>query len=139
MADLNNIIAKAKDYLDNVVHLRVITAVGDFSATYDENTKKWSVAPGGGQNSAILTDIDLVQGDIVNLMPQSMASETNYAVRDFHSAHVEKAEGIVRANVAALKGMIEVLVAAENSNTPGPQGNPQSEINPQPEPPGGER
>lgn len=117
MADLNGIIEKAGNYLNDVVHLRIITAVGEFSAARDANSGKWVVQPGAGNNSAIMTDIDLVQGDIVSLVPQSLVSDSNSAIRDFHSTQVEKAEGIVRANIAALKGMIEVLVTAEEKNT----------------------
>jgi hypothetical protein len=117
MATLDSIIAKATGYVNDVVNLRVITAVGEFSATYNETTQKWDVTPGASANSAILTNIDLVQGDIVNLMPQAFSGDGGKAVRDFHSTQVEKAEGIVRANIAALKGMIEVLVSAEQAKT----------------------
>ena len=129
MADLSSIINTAKSYLEDVVHLRVITAVGDFSAKYDAGTKTWSVEPTAENNNAILTDIDLVQGDIVNLVPQALVSDSNAAIRDFHSNQVEKAEGIVKANIAALKGMIEVLTTAEAQNTP-----PGTAVTPAPRP-----
>ncbi len=125
MADLNGIIEKAGNYLNDIVHLRIITAVGEFSATHDPSTGKWEIQPGAGNNSAIMTDIDLVQGDIINLVPQALVSDSNAAVREFHSIQVEKAEGIVRANLAALKGMIEVLTTAEaKSSSPLPIPNP---------------
>lgn len=129
MADLQRFIDKAATYLNDVVHLRVVTAVGEFHAervkeTDDAGnevvTDKWTVIPASGNNSAIMTDIDLVQGDITNLVAKPLVSDSNTAIRDFHSTQVEKAEGIVRANITALKGMIEVLVAAEDKNTAPP-------------------
>lgn len=137
MADLSGFIEKAKDYLNDVVHLRVITAVGEFNAERvpekDSNgqpikdargnplySDKWTIEPTTGNNSAIMTDINLVQGDITNLIAKPLVTDSNTAIRDFHTTQVEKAEGIVRANIAALKGMIEVLVTAERENQPAP-------------------
>ena len=113
MANLSRFVNYAQSIVNDAVHLRIVTAVGDFSVS--QTDKKWDIKASSGENSAISTDINLVQGDIVNLISKDFADQPS-AVRDFHSAQVEKAENIVRANIAALKGIIEVLVMAERHN-----------------------
>ena len=111
MANLSKFVNFAQSIVNDATHLRIVTAVGDFSVS--KTDQKWEIKASAGANSAISTDINLVQGDIVNLISKEFASQQS-AVRDFHSAQVEKAENIVRANIAALKGIIEVLVMAES-------------------------
>ena len=118
MPDLSKFMKYAQSIVNDVLHLRIVTAVGEFSVSKEDD--QWKIDPATRDNSAILTDINIVQGDVVNLIPKEFAAESS-PVRDFHSAQVEKAENIVRANIAALKGMLEVLVMANDQNAGPPE------------------
>jgi hypothetical protein len=60
------------------VELKVVTQVGD---------------------AAIATSINLVQGDITNVVPEKFWAPDQQIIREFHQAQVEQAKSIVERNL----------------------------------------
>jgi hypothetical protein len=69
------------DAVRSAVQLQIVTRVGD------------------GDQNAIATSINLVQGDITNTVPDKFWAPDQQIVRDFHQAQVEQAKAIVERNL----------------------------------------
>jgi hypothetical protein len=123
MPNLNELLGKAERIANDFAHLKIITAVGDFSlqkVTAADGSVSWQVLPTpDGSNSAIETDINLVQGDITNRIDRRLAAEDSEAIREFHNSQIEKAEDIVKGNIEALKSLIGLIVDVESKNAGG--------------------
>ena len=90
-------------------HLKVTTAVGDFSyGKLPGEGDRYGVLPGGA-TAAMQTDINLVQGDITNLIATDFAEGKYPDVRQFHETQVLKAEELVKGNVEALISLANLV------------------------------
>lgn len=106
---------KIENAVKDLTVLKVVTAVGDVTIT--ETTKK---VDGEDQQSrseqylntkAIVSTIDLVDGDIETIMDEAFASD-NAAynkIRDEHMLRIKDAHDIVGNNVKVLKELINTI------------------------------
>lgn len=98
---------------NELVHVRVITVVGEATVTLPK--------AGGGKaivdtdekplDQALVTVFNLIDGDVTNIVAPSLKDDQ--AMRDFHSAQVEKSMAVLPSNVATLvdfgKELIDLL------------------------------
>jgi hypothetical protein len=90
-------------------HLKVTTVVGDFRYTkLPGEAESYDVVP-SGTTAAMQTDINLVQGDITNLIATDFAEGKYADVRQFHETQVLKAEDLVKGNVEALVSLANLV------------------------------
>lgn len=87
----------------SAINLRVITVVGDvtISGSIETPTVK---APTSGP--AVVTNINLVEGDIITCISPQIANGDLAELKAFHDGVVAKAEGLVDRNVRLLKDLI---------------------------------
>ncbi len=98
---------------DELAHVRVITVVGEATVSLPQ--------PGGGRatihtaekplNQALVTIFNLIDGDLTNIIAPALKDDQ--AIRDFHSAQVEKSMAVLPSNIATLvdfgKELIDLL------------------------------
>lgn len=94
--------------------LKVVTAVGDVNLSQEvveENGVKSQKHAETYQNAkAILSTIDLIDGDIMTVIDEVFINEKSYmAVRDDHLARIKTAQEIVEANVKLLKSLVDAV------------------------------
>ena len=96
-----------------LIHVRVITVVGDATVSLPQ--------AGGGRTTirtedkpldqALVTIFNLIDGDVTNIVAPALKDDQ--AIRDFHSAQVEKSMAVLPSNVATLvdfgKELIDLL------------------------------
>lgn len=90
--------------LQAVVTLKVVTYVGPVTISGNSDALDAKVPSTVPSEDAILTAINLAQGDIVNIVPKRFWTPEELAVREFHQQQVSEAKEIVDRN---LRLMIE--------------------------------
>lgn len=108
--DENSIKDRLARMFNELVHVRVITVVGNATVTLpagggDRATLDTDQAP---LDDAIVTLFNLVDGDVTNVIAPSLKDDQ--AVRDFHAAQVEKSMAVLPSNVAALVELGKELI-----------------------------
>ncbi|PIE81554.1 MAG: hypothetical protein CSA11_04245 [Chloroflexi bacterium] len=105
---------KIENAVSDLTTLTVITAVGDVKVSQtavQEDGKKKRVRSETYQNAkAILSKIDLIDGDINTVMDEAFVNDAGYAgLRDNHLNRVQDAQAIVDKNIKTLLGMVKTV------------------------------
>ena len=120
---------KIENAVSDLTTLKVITAVGnvDVSQTaVDQNGEKRVVRAGTYQNAkAILSTIDLIDGDISTVMDEAFVNDAGFVgLRDDHLLRVQDAQAIVDKNLKTLLDMVKTVgdilkeINTQKENTP---------------------
>ena len=120
---------KIENAVSDLTTLKVITAVGnvDVSQTaVDQNGEKRVVRAETYQNAkAILSTIDLIDGDISTVMDEAFVNDAGYVgLRDDHLLRVQDAQAIVDKNLKTLLDMVKTVgdilkeINTQKENTP---------------------
>ena len=91
---------RIKNSLANLVTLEIVTAVG----RPDPET----LEPSYGQDRVMISKINLLDGDITNVIDEAFVSGELEPLRSFHETQVVKGEQIVRGNLKALRELYEM-------------------------------
>ena len=110
MAGLENVIAKLEQVANNIVNLRVITAVGDFEIVEQDGERADVRTKNSGSNAAMLTEINLAEGDIKVKVDRYFEDPANKASRDFHEQQVANAQAIVKSNIESIESLVNLMV-----------------------------
>ena len=95
--------------LQGLVTLRVVTLVGDVSIAGDASSPVVSVKDTPAPQAAS-TEIDLLDGRIVNAFSSGFAALDAGAMQAFHQAQVEKSSAIMLGNLAELQKLAASLL-----------------------------
>jgi hypothetical protein len=95
---------KIKSIVNGLIEVKVVTVVADATVTIadDDGRTKVTVAHPRAKADALVTTINLIDGDVVNVI--SPALQDDVALRDFHAAQVAMAGQVLPDNVDALLG-----------------------------------
>ncbi len=102
-----------KRMFENLIHVRVITVVGKATVTLPADGEGPAAVATGNDplDNALITIFNLVEGDVTNVIAPELKDDQ--AVRDFHSAQVEKSMNVLPSNIATLmsfgKDLIDLL------------------------------
>lgn len=132
MAD-ESIITRLQRAVDNLVELRIVTAIG--SVKLGGGNQPDPDIDYAGDPEVILTKIDLVQGDIVTVFNPALMAPEFETLRAFHAGREAQGLEIVRKNIETV---LELLKAARAGLLQVPQQAPSPQPSPpQPSPPRG--
>lgn len=98
---------------NELVHVRVITVVGNATVTMGSNGGTRPTVDIGEEplNEAIVTIFNLIDGDVTNVIAPALKDDQ--AMRDFHAAQVEKSMAVLPSNITAIahfgKELIDLL------------------------------
>ena len=104
----NSLLNTIADKLDRLVTLTVVTAVADIDVVQDDpNQVGFTCRPKSGTTiEAFQTQVNLVTGDIENLISRDFATNTAYqSLTEFHLAQVTKSSDIVSSNLKAIRDL----------------------------------
>lgn len=108
---LNELIVKIKSAIENLVTLEIVTAVGDVKFQPKSDNEKDKIIATIDYNSApkaILTKIDLLQGDIQTVLHEDFVTGNYSGLRDFHAAREAEGHAIIKENLAALEQLFQL-------------------------------
>lgn len=104
----NSLLNTIADKLDRLVTLTVVTAIADIDVVQDDpNQVGFTCRPKAGTTiEAFQTQVNLVTGDIENLISRDFATNTAYhSLTEFHLAQVTKSSDIVSTNLKAIRDL----------------------------------
>lgn len=92
------------DIIKNAANLTVITAVGDaqLGGTIENPT---AVLPAGSKS--LVTNMNILTGDITSVYSESLAADPNGAIGKVHDAMIARANDTIERNVALIRQLIE--------------------------------
>jgi hypothetical protein len=99
-----------KNALKELITLKIVTAVGPIQLDGAGNPK----ATCDISTRLILTEINLLQGDITTKISPEFVTGEYQNLRDFHMSRVSEAQDIVQKNIAAIKSMVELITNIKN-------------------------
>lgn len=111
--DEDGIKTTLKRVFRNMMHVRVITVVGNATVTLPADGEGPATVGTGTDplDKALVTIFNLVEGDVTNVIAPDLKDDQ--AIRDFHSAQVEKSMTVLPSNIATLmnfgKDLIDLL------------------------------
>ena len=108
MTGLEKFMARLESAVNDMVELKVITAVGNISVEVNSTTKDGITTSTRTEthkdSRAIITNIDLIDGDIMTAIDNVFVTDAAYAsIRTDHLARVNDAQAIVSRNINVLK------------------------------------
>lgn len=108
ISGLDKFMARLDSAVNDMVQLKVITAVGNISVEVTNTTKDGITTSTRTEthkdSRAIITDIDLIDGDIMTAIDSVFVTNEAYAsIRSDHLARVNDAQAIVSRNINVLK------------------------------------
>ena len=93
--------------MENAVDLRVMTVVTDFQIrNFDAMDQPVTIELEGDQKG-LVTSINILTGDVKNIIHNDYTGAQNKEMRDLHQKNVELARDIVANNLAMLGDLIE--------------------------------
>ena len=127
----DKIIGNVQKAAENFVNLKITTVVGTFDVT--GSGTDISVQPRGGEQKVMFTQLDIIQGDIVNYIDTEFAQKDDHPMRKFHADQVNSAQSTVERTVKSVHKMVETLITLAKESDDASKAN--SDPNPQPNPP----
>ncbi|MDQ2103835.1 hypothetical protein [Azospirillum isscasi] len=113
----NSLLNTIADKLERLVTLTVVTAVADIDVVQDDpNQIGFTCRPKSGATiEAFQTQVNLVTGDIENLISRDFATNTAYqSLTEFHLAQVTKSSDIVSTNLKAIRDLAVQISGRSN-------------------------
>lgn len=116
MSSFDNLYNKIEAAIEDLATLKIVTAVGDVTisennATVDGKTNK-TRSEKYENAKAIITRIDLIDGDMETTIDKVFASDSDAAYSTIykdHMARINEAQDIVEKNIAVLKTLINAI------------------------------
>lgn len=108
---IDELITKIKDAIENLITLEIVTAVGNVTVSSED--EKLSVV--NIENApAILTKIDLIQGDIKTIFHEEFVTGNYKDLKDFHAEREGQGHEIIKGNLEALKKLFDLAKNLKN-------------------------
>ena len=110
---MSDLIKTIKDSLENLVTLEIVTAVGR-PAVDDDGKPQVDYA----KDLVMFSRINLIDGDITNILDSSFVNGEHQDLRTFHEDQVNEGQQIIRDNLAALKELYELAKQLDSEEKP---------------------
>jgi hypothetical protein len=95
------------DTISRAVNLRVVTVIGD--AQVQGALENLQITAPNATGTSLVTDIDLVQGDITTVVSQPLLGPDYADLRNMHQAAVAQAQAIVKSNVDIMVSIVKEI------------------------------
>lgn len=106
------LIHRIEEALDKLVTLSVVTAVMPIRTVFLKadgsptdvmaDARRWELWPTGGAAEGMVTEINLIAGDIRTTISTGFAGDDRKSMRDFHLEQVTQSRTIIHDNIAAV-------------------------------------
>jgi len=101
---------KVEDSLKALMDLQIITVVGEVTVSNAFGPAENRNIEIAADQQAMVTSINLVQGDITNGLDKSFAPGQDDALREFHERQVKLGNDIINRNLRLLKEMATEII-----------------------------
>ncbi len=101
---LDKTLEKISDAIEKIITLKVQTCVGG-NISYDDKNK---IKINAG-DKAIVTEIDLLQGDITTFFNDELLKPEYDKIREYHAEKVEQGYLIIQNNIKALNDILKLI------------------------------
>jgi hypothetical protein len=108
MPEQKGFIETVLEKIDNLKTLEIRTVIGNFKW----NPEKKKIEYAEGRVKTILTQIDLLEGDITTAMSEEFLEEPYAKIRDFHGDREKRGQEIIDGNLRALRQLIDLAITA---------------------------
>ncbi len=95
--------------INNALELEIVTAVSDFSIDHFDDPKNALEVKLGKKPTGYVTSINLLTGDIRNVISPDYAAGQNKELREYHTTQVALAREIVANNLKMIGELAEKL------------------------------
>jgi hypothetical protein len=96
--------------VNNLKTLEIRTIIGAFQ--WNENSRKIEYTP--GEVKAIITQIDLLEGDVTTAFSDEFLREPYDQIRVFHLEREKRGQDIIAGNLKAIQEFIKTAIQAFN-------------------------
>lgn len=105
---------KIEAAVKDLTTLKIVTAVGDVNVSQEITTSDGQTSETRSESyqnaKAILSNIDLIDGDIMTVMDEVFVTDAQYAgVRNDHLERIKEAQSIVDKNVNTLLNLVKTV------------------------------
>jgi hypothetical protein len=107
-----NFLQLIEQALNGLIQLRITTVIGPVHID-GEGTDTTVKLRNPDEGDGMMTEINLLNGKITNVISASLATGPLASFRDFHSAQVERSQAIVMGNLAELQKLAASLLPAQ--------------------------
>jgi len=105
----NPLLEKINHIVTELTRLDVVTVVGAVALTVDSDSNIKFALPNDTAARAIITRVNLVSGDIQNVIHPDFVAGDLASMRDFHSAQVTQGHEVIVNNIKALRELALAL------------------------------
>jgi hypothetical protein len=111
MTTAQNLIDSLEKSIDNLVTLKIITSVGP---TTEAGQAPAAGATPAAPTKALVTTINLLQGDITTEIDPAYLTPEYKPLWDFHSAREKQGADIIKANIEAIEKLFKLISSARS-------------------------
>jgi hypothetical protein len=97
--------------IHNLKTLEIRTIIGPWHEEWDEGRKEKHITP-TTEAKTILTQIDLLDGDITTAFSEDFLTPPLDKIREYHAEREKQGHAVIEANLKALTGLMNLLVLA---------------------------
>ena len=110
----DSLVNKIGEIVSNLANLQVSTLVGNFEIETDDikRVRVTSVGSAEAPITGVVSNMNLLEGDISTVMSEQYAKDPEDPVRKFHDAQMQSARDTVNKNVRLISDMIEKFFPA---------------------------
>ena len=107
MAFLDDLASKA----EQIVNLQIKTIIGEVKFDPDDRSGNYTLSDNA---QTMYTSINLLQGDITSVIPESFLSDKLANMRQYHQAREEMGRQIIKDNIECLKELAALVKSLGN-------------------------
>ncbi len=111
MAEEKSFIDKVLEKIDDLKTLEIRTVIGNFKW----NPEKKKIDYAEGKVKSIMTQIDLLEGDITTAFSEDFLEEPYDKIRDFHAEREKRGQEIIDGNLKAVTQLVDLALKALKS------------------------
>jgi hypothetical protein len=95
---------------NRMVEVKVVTIVEavELDIKVTRGSTSATLKPFGQKVEALVTIFNLIDGDVINIIPPNLRDDA--ALRDFHTAQVDKSMAVLPANIASIVNLGKAIV-----------------------------
>jgi hypothetical protein len=97
--------------IHNLKTLEIRTIIGTWQEEWDEGRKEKKITPATDAKT-IITQIDLLDGDITTAFSEDFLTPPLDKIREYHAEREKQGHSVIEANLKALTGLMNLLVSA---------------------------
>lgn len=106
---MTTFLTNLKEAFEDLKDLKIITVIGPMEVGIGENQEITYESPANGSAKLMVTRIDLIDGDVINIVDPAFVNGDLQNIREFHNEQVQKGNDIIVRNIDAIISLAEKI------------------------------